>query len=362
MRQKFTRFLFLRKCFGSRSKAQAFSILAFYGSTLLALDGLLLAAPAFSTESYSLGFAKDDAEVEQLDSFDRYIRAKQYTEVEPLLLDYLKLYPNSWRAYYQLGYAYFSLHKTADSIKALSKSLELHIDNAEAHKVLGLNLTVVERYDLAQTEFEQAARLKPDSAEIHYFLGRVYYTKGVYPQAQKHFELALRLDASYMKAYDNLGLTFEALGDNAAALNCFQKAVELSEQRKLNSEWPYINLSSFYNRRNQSESALSYAQKAVQLNSQAAPAYFQIAKAYQSRGDWEEATKALTKAIEISPTTPDFYYVLSSVYKQMGKLKESQDAMKAFQGLQQNSTTEVYMKGRGDVSPVKSPEPEPSEQ
>jgi tetratricopeptide (TPR) repeat protein len=287
-------------------------------------------------------FAEERANLEQLDIFDRYIRTRQYQEVEPLLLDYIKGHSNSWRAYYQLGYVYFSLHKMLDSIKALSRSLELNIDNPEAHKVLGLNLTIIERYDLAQTELEQAVRLKPDSAEIHYFLGRVYYTKGLYPQAQKEFAVALQLDPAYMKAYDNLGLTLEALGDNAAALSCFQKAVELSEQHKLNSEWPYINLSSFHNRRNQPEPALSYARKAVELNPKAAPAYFQIAKAYQVRAEWEEAAKALTKAIEINPTTPDFYYVLSNVYKQLGNLKESQRAMATFQRLQQESATNAH--------------------
>jgi len=49
-------------------------------------------------------------------------------------------------------------------VEALAKSLQLDINNAEAHKILGLDLTMSGKYEEAQIEMEQAARLRPNSA------------------------------------------------------------------------------------------------------------------------------------------------------------------------------------------------------
>ena len=66
---------------------------------------------------------------------------------------------SSW-GWYALGYSLFAQQKIGESIKALAKSLELDIRNAEAHKILGRNLMIIGRFDAAQVEFEQAPPLQ----------------------------------------------------------------------------------------------------------------------------------------------------------------------------------------------------------
>ena len=90
------------------------------------------------------------------------------------MLAYLKEHPNSWRAHYIQGYVLFRMRKVGDSIKELAKSLELNADNPEAHKILAKDFVVIGKFDYAQTELQQAVRLKPESAEIHYSLGEIY--------------------------------------------------------------------------------------------------------------------------------------------------------------------------------------------
>lgn len=74
---------------------------------------------------------------------------------------YLGTHPASWRAYYFLGYVQFRQRRISDSVQALSKSLELNTDNAAAHRILGRELSIIGRYDLALREFEEALRLDP---------------------------------------------------------------------------------------------------------------------------------------------------------------------------------------------------------
>lgn len=279
--------------------------------------------------------AKND--LEQLQRFEHDIGDGKFHEVEALLRRYLKVHPDSARAYYDLGYVLFRTHRIGASIEALAKSLQLDIRNPEAHKILGLNFTIVGKYDEAQIEMEQAARLQPDSAEIHYFLGRIHYTRNAFPLAKREFEEAIRLNPLYMKAYNNLGLTMEAMGDDKVALANYEKAFELMKRQGLKSEWPYINVCAMYNRLNRPGRALEYCQKAIELNPKSDQAFFETARARMSQKDWDGAAKALRSAIKINPRFAKFHYVLSTVYRKIGEPGESEREMAAFRKLSEQS-------------------------
>jgi len=272
-------------------------------------------------------------DLEQLQRLEHYIRDSKFHEVEAPLRGYLKAHSDSARAYYDLGYALFRTHQISASVEALAKSLQLDINNAEAHKVLGLDLATVGKQDEAQMEMEEAARLKPNSAEIHYFLGRIHYTRNAFPLAKQEFEAAIRLDPSYMKAYDNLGLTMEGMGDDQAALANYEKAIQLVERSGRKSEWPCLNLCAMYNRLNKPESALEYCRRALALNPKSEQAWFEVARAHMAQRNWASAANALQSAIEINPRFPKFHYVLSTVYRKMGKVAESESEMAVYRKL-----------------------------
>ncbi len=301
---------------------------------LLAVPLRLRAAQQASQGQNSIVAADPADDLARLKSLEDRIAEEKYEEVAPPLRDYLKDHPRSARGHYDLGYVFFRIHRFGESVSELSASLKLNVRNAEAHKILALDCNILGRYDLAEPELETAARLKPESAEIHYLLGRLYYTKGVYPLAQREFEKAIRLNPSYMKANNNLGLTMEVLGNNEAALKYYTLAVQLDEEQRLNSPWPFVYLSAFYNRQEKADLALEYARQAAGINQKSDLAYFQMAKAYRFLGEWEKFAEAARQAIAINSKTPDFYYVLSYALRKLGKTEESEQAMEAFRRLQ----------------------------
>lgn len=266
-----------------------------------------------------------------LEKIEQYIRQGEYQSALPLLQAYLKRFPQSARAYYDLGYTTFRTHDLRTSITSLSKSLSLNSHDPEAHKILGLDLSFIGRYDLAEQELREAVRLKPDSAEMHYFLGRFHYTRGVYPLARKELEEALRLDPKYMKAWNNLGLTMEVLGDDNAALKCYTTAMNLNEEQQLHSEWPYINMSAFYNRQEKPGVAIEYGKKAIGFNPRSAPAHMQMARAYRMLGDWQRCAESAQEAIDLNPRESEAYYVLGLALRKLGRSRESQAAMAKFE-------------------------------
>ena len=116
------------------------------------------AAPAAITRGSGVSESDDAARVSEL---ERYIKDAKWAEVEPLLTKYVEERPKSSWGWYALGYTYFAQKKIGESIKALSKSLQLDLKNAESHKILGRNLMIIGRFDAAQIEFEQAIRYGP---------------------------------------------------------------------------------------------------------------------------------------------------------------------------------------------------------
>jgi tetratricopeptide (TPR) repeat protein len=316
--------------------------------------GLVVSASAQQTGTSRVLKENSDAQDVFLAAVEADISANKFDDTESRLNGYISDHPTSSRAYYDLGYVQFRTHQIGPSIEHISKSLELNPNNAEAHKVLGLNCSIIGRYDLAEVELQQAVRLKPESAENHYFLARTYYTRGVYPLAKSEFETAIRLDPSYIKAYSNLGITMEALGNNDDALRNYTTAIQLEDRQKQKSEWPYIYLSAFYNRQKNATEALRYARRATEVNAASDTAYFEMAKAFRTQKLLEKAVEATQKAIAINSRNSDYYYVLGLTLRELGKQQESAQALATYAQLQQHSEHAVPE----SQEPLVGPEPQ----
>jgi tetratricopeptide (TPR) repeat protein len=298
---------------------------------------------------------KDDPA--RLDQLENYIRANQFKEAEPLLTDYVKEHPESSRGWYALGYTLFAQQKIGESIRALAKCLQLDVKNSEAHKILGRDLMIIGRFDAAQIEFEQGIRYDPQSAEMHYNLGKLFSMQDNWAPGRKEFEEALRIDPSYVEALDALGLTQEALGDDAGAVASYEKAIALNQARNGKFASAHVNLSAYYNRTGDHEKGLTYARQAIELDPKSDRAWFQKAKAEEGQGNLNDAVDSLAQAITFNPRASSYYYVLSGVLRRLGKTKESKEALDVFTRLDKESNDLEKMRRSGANPPPTLPQP-----
>ena len=271
------------------------------------------------------------------EAIERSIREGRFDEAEESARRHLAGQPKSAWAWYALGYSLYGQRKIGDSIKALAQSLQLDVNNADAHKVLGRNLMIIGRFDAARLEFQEGKRLSPKSAEMPYNLGKLYSIQDNWPEARAEFEAAIRLDPSYMEAYDGLGFALESLGDEAEAAVNYRKAAALSESRNAGFASPYVNLSALANRSGDRDAALDYARKALAANPKSDRALFQMAKAHEYRNELTAAASALERAIDLNPRSSSYYYVLAGVYRKLGKAEEGRHAMEKFSKLDRES-------------------------
>jgi tetratricopeptide (TPR) repeat protein len=290
------------------------------------------AAPV--TPGSGVSEADDLARVSEL---ERYIKDAKWTEAEPLLTKYVEERPKSSWGWYALGYTQFAQKKIGESIKALAKSLQLDLTNAEAHKILGRNLMIIGRFDAAQIEFEQAVRHKPDSAESHFNLGKLFSIQDNWQPARKAFEAALQIDSSYLEALDGLGFALEALGDDAGAVAKYEEAIRLNQAGGGQFATAHVNLSAFYNRTGDPAKAFEYAKKAIELDPKSDRAWFQRARADEREGRLTDAVAALNTAITYNPRASSYFYVLAGVYRQLGWTEDSKQALEMFKKLDQES-------------------------
>ena len=298
------------------------------------------------------GSGDDRARVAELET---YIREGRYAEVEPLLEAYVTDRPHSSWGWYALGYSQFAQRKIGQSIKALARSLQLDVRNAEAHKILGRNLMIIGRFDAARIEFEQAIRYKPDSAESHYNLGKLYSIQDNWEPARKAFEAALRIEPGYIEAVDALGFALEALGDDEGARARYEEAIALNEQRAGGFAGGHVNLSAFYNRTGQWTKALEHAAAALAIDPGSDRAWFQKGRADERLGNLTEAIEALNRAIVENPHASSYYYVLAGVYRRHGWMDESRKALDEFRRLEKESSELEKLRRNVDAADLPGP-------
>jgi tetratricopeptide (TPR) repeat protein len=167
----------------------------------------------------------------------------------------------------------------------------------------------------------------------------------------------LRIDPSYVEALDALGLTQEALGDNAGAVASYEKAIALNQARNGKFASAHVNLSAYYNRTGDPEKGLTYARQAIELDPKSDRAWFQKAKAEESQGQLNDAVDSLAQAITFNPRASSYYYVLSGVLRRLGKTKESKEALEVFTRLDKESNDLEKMRRSGANPPATLPQP-----
>jgi tetratricopeptide (TPR) repeat protein len=300
---------------------------------LVARQNLSRLKPAENTAPDQSATASGEDDPQKISQLEDYIRESRFPEAEPLLATYVQQHPHSSWGWYALGYCQFAQKKIGESIKSLAQSLALDVRNAQAHKILGRDLMVIGRYDSAQLEFEQGIRYDPASAENHYDLGKLFSLQDDWEEARKQFAAAVEIDPSYVEAVDGLGFAQEALGQDAAAVQSYEKAITLNQQKHGDFVGAHVDLSAYYNRTGDPAKAIEYAQQALQLNPKADSAWFQKAKAEETQGRLPDAADSLNQAISLNQRSSSYYYVLAGIYRRLGKTADSQKALEAFSRL-----------------------------
>jgi tetratricopeptide (TPR) repeat protein len=187
-------------------------------------------------------------------------------------------------------------------------------------------LTALQAHTWKSSEalFRHATTLYPSCAICWNSLGHVLHTEqGRSEEALVMFREAYRLEPTFIRSITNIGNVEHILGNSDAAIDAFQKAIAIVEQRGargLDDLTPYYYLGEIEESLGHDAAALSHFIRATEIGGRFGEPFFNLGIQYHKRGRTEEAVIAYRAALERDPLYIPAHYHLAALYAERGKL------------------------------------------
>jgi tetratricopeptide (TPR) repeat protein len=258
---------------------------------------------------------------------------RDYSGAEDLLADEAKRNPKSSAILLVLANVLFLDGRHLNCIVVLKKAEKLAPLDEKNRLLLALACVAAGHLNWARPEFEKLAELNPTNALYPYWLGRIAYRKTDINTAIADARTAVALDPSFMKAYDQLGLYYEAAGYSDEAISAFREAIRLNGQARTKSPWPMLNFGVLLTRLDRLDEAETQLRASLEADDSFPPAHYRLGQVLEKKQYLEEAKTELNRAAALDPTYPDPHYALARIYRRTGDPKASARELAAFQEL-----------------------------
>ena len=278
----------------------------------------------------SLAAAGQDCQQEQSAGRNAY-QARQYEQGAQHFNRALKACGASAALLLALGQAQLLAQHPADALATLDRVREKDDEYVPALKVKAKALYLLHRDPEAEDSLERAAARAPADAEIPYDLGRIYYQQSRHTEAAAQFRKATALDPLAYKAWDNLGLASEALGDVGEARRHYLKALSLVYKDHPTYDVVYANFAELLIKLGNAQRAFDLAAEAAQRNPGERRNFFLAGKALALLGRSDLSVKWFQQAIALDPDYPEPHYQLSQAYRKLGRSEDADRELQAFQ-------------------------------
>jgi tetratricopeptide (TPR) repeat protein len=147
----------------------------------------------------------------------------------------------------------------------------------------------------------------------------------------------IELDPNMMRAYNNLGLCYDSLGQFDEAIQNFTRAIELNRRQEQPSPWPPMNLAVSLISRNRLDEAVARLHEALTYNPKFPQAHYELGLVLEKEGKFKEAIAPLQQAIESDPLYAEPHYTLGRIYQRLGKREQAQEQIEEFKKLSKQS-------------------------
>jgi len=160
----------------------------------------------------------------------------------------------------------------------------------------------------AQIYLQRALEIHPNYKLSYLLLGNSYYHLGDYENAVKYFRHVIKIDPDYTEGKRNLGVALRDEGKNQGEkMNNLTGAISLLEEAVtyLPDDFQTFHLLGVaYGQKGETQKAITYFTKEIELAPKNATAYFNLGIAYQHAGDEANAKINFDKARAIDPNLP----------------------------------------------------------
>ena len=262
---------------------------------------------------------------------------RRFDEAITTAQHYVQRHPDSVPALLMLANGLFMAQRWEECAPVLERALKLEPDNATA-----LLLRANNDYLLGDTaRAEQTLLLlldrNPADSDAAYALGRIYYMDNRPDFALGQFQRVVRLEPKHYKAWDNLGLCYDAMGNAEMAIRHFLTAISLVETEHPDYDWSYANLADLLLRENRPAEAQQAALKAAKRNPHSARNFYLGGQALIKLDRRAEAVPLLERAATLDPAYPEPLYALGQLYQRLGEKEKAETTLRKFREAKERS-------------------------
>lgn len=268
------------------------------------------------------------------------LKSRDYPRGESVLVKEIERNPKSPELLVFLGRVFFLDGKYLKCAIAMKKAEAISALSERDRYTLALSYITLNHRDWARPELETLARLNPQNPLYPYWLGRIDYDAMQFKAAAAKLQRALALNSGFMRAYDNLGLTYEALGQYDDAIRIYQQAIILNRPKKLPSPWPPLNLATLLVKLGRYREAEIYVQESLRYDPRFPKAHYQMGLLLEKEKKDREAVKELELAVNYDPAYAEPHYVLGRIYQRLGERGKAEAAWASFQKLKKETPDE----------------------
>lgn len=271
---------------------------------------------------------------------EQALTAHDWPRAERLLVSAIEGAPPTPALLEILGSVFLIERKPLNAAIAFKKAEAIHPLENRWRFALVLAYISMNHGDWARPELDRLATSEPANPSYQYWLGRLDYDAGRYRAAIARYEQVVKRDPSFVRAYDNMGLAYEALNEPERALPPYRRAVELNRQAAGKSPWPATNLGILLRNQGQVAEAEALLREAVRDDPAFPQAHYQLAMLLEQQGRQDNAIAELTRAADLDAAYAEPRYALARLYRKAGRSDEAAAALAAFQRLQDAKTGE----------------------
>jgi tetratricopeptide (TPR) repeat protein len=261
---------------------------------------------------------------------DQALRTRAYDRAQALLLEEVERTPRSPALLRLLGSVLFVTGEYLRSAIALKKAEALAPLDDRSRFTLAMSYVVMRQRSWARPELETLAAANPKDPLYPYWIARLDYDEEHYAAATDGFRRVLALDPAYLKAHDNLGLSYEALGRYDEAIESYREALRLNRERGTHSPWPAMNLGILLTRLDRAEEAEPLFRESSREDARFAPAHYHLGLVLEKKGRAAAAIAELTDAAQLDAHYPEPHYALARVYRRAGETDRAERALARF--------------------------------
>ena len=149
------------------------------------------------------------------------------SEAKPYCLRILEMVPDDTNARLNLAAVLIEERETHEAIAVLRDALEIKPGDVDLLIQLASALELVNQLDEAFEVIEQVEEINPGIARVSMLAGMISRRQGKFDIAEKHLKAAIERglsDEEEIEAFNQLGLTFDAMGNGKEAFSAFEQS------------------------------------------------------------------------------------------------------------------------------------------